>query len=151
VTDFNYVSSSLSSGSVPWITGTAPNTLPPSLGVLTYAPAGGFVNGNVNGVLNSGSLTADFVNRVMTISLNATNTSFNNTFQMNGSTGISAITPRFGAGFTSVTCTGSNCSGTPGGSYNGFFAGANAEGAGVAFTAGFGTGNGVTGVAAFKR
>jgi hypothetical protein len=152
LTDFNYNTYATASGTVvPWITGTAPNTLPASLGVLTYSPVGGFVNNGSSGVLNSGSLSADFVNRVLTISLNATNTSFNNTYQMNGSTGISAITPRFGAGFTSVTCTGANCAGTPTGSYNGFFAGANAEGAGVAFTAGYGTGNGVNGVAAFKR
>jgi hypothetical protein len=38
------------------------------------------------------------------------------------------------------------------GNFAGFFSGANAEGAGVAFTAGFGTGSGgVLGVAAFKR
>ena len=47
--------------------------------------------------------------------------------------------------------TGANCSGTPGGSYNGFFSGPQAEGAGVAFSAGFGAGTGVTGVVGFKR
>jgi hypothetical protein len=38
-----------------------------------------------------------------------------------------------------------------GGSFGGFFSGDQAQGAGVAFTAGFGIGNGLTGVVGFKR
>jgi hypothetical protein len=149
VTDFDYNAYTTGLGSsIPWITGTVPNTLPPSLGVLSYAPIGSFVNGG-SGTLNSGSLTADFVNRVLSVSLNATNSSSGNVFQMNGTTAVSAISSRFGAGFTSVTCAGS-CAGGTSGNYSGFFAGANAEGAGVAFSAGDVAG-GVNGVVAFKR
>ena len=152
LTDFNYVSYTVTNTrTLPWITGTAPDTLPPSLGTLTYVPAGAFVNSATGGTLNSGSLTADFVNRSMSISLNATSKSSGNTLQMNGSTGISAITPRFSSGFTSVTCSGPCTGGTQSGSFSGFFAGPHAEGAGVAFTAGSGNGTGVTGVVAFKR
>lgn len=149
VTDFNYATFTTGSGAfLPWITGDAPNTLPASLGVLTYSPVGSSLGG---GILNSGSLTADFVNRNITLSLNATNPSASNTYQMNGSSGFSAIIGRFSAGFTSVTCTGPCVGGTPGGSFGGFLAGQNAEGAGVAFTAGFGVGTGVSGVVGFKR
>jgi len=150
VTDFNYASFTTTAGAfLPWITGDAPNTLPPSLGVLTYTPVGSALGG---GVFNAGSLTADFVNRTMAISLNATNPSARNTFQMNGSSAISSINGRFSAGFSSVTCSGPCTGGTPGGSFGGFIAGQNAEGAGVAFTAGFGiSGTGVSGVVGFKR
>ena len=152
LTDANYRTFTTTAAyTVPWITGTSPNTLPPSLGTLTYAPAGGFVNAGSASTLNSGSLTADFVNRSLNISLNATNVGSRNTFQLNGTTGISAISPRFGAAFSTVTCTGPCAVGVPGGNFNGFFSGANAEGVGVSFTAGYGTGGGVTGVTAFKH
>jgi hypothetical protein len=153
ITDFNYATFSTTAGSIQqWITGEATNTLPPSLGVLTYTPVGSFVNNGVSGMLNSGSLTADFVNRQVALSLNATNIPANNTFQMNGVSSFSSVSGRFSAGFASVTCTGT-CAGpgTPGGSFGGFFAGPNAEGAGVAFTAGFGAGTGVSGVVGFRR
>lgn len=151
VTDQNYTTFS-TSAFIPWITGTAINTLPTSLGTVSFTPIGSLVNGGPpNGLLNSASLTADFVNRSLSVSLNATNVSFNNTFQMNGTTGFSPITGRFSAGFQSVSCTGSNCTGTPGGSYAGFFTGPDAPGAGLTFSAGFAAGNGVTGVVAFKR
>jgi hypothetical protein len=150
VTDFGYNTHS-PSGPVPWITGTATNTLAPSLGTLSYTPVGSFVYGNnAVGTLNSGSLTADFVNRVLSIDLKATNGPGTATFAMSGTTGVSAISGRFGAGFNSVSCTGSCGVAASSGNYSGFFAGANAEGAGVAFSAG----NGVTsviGVVGFKR
>ncbi len=151
VTDFNYVSFTTGSGTfIPWITGTTPNTLPPSLGSFTYTPVGYLIN-NGTGLLNSASLAADFNARSLSLSINATNPGAANTFQMNATNSFSPINGRFGGGFASVTCNPCKSTGTPGGNYNGFFAGPNAEGAGVAFTAGFGTTGGVTGVVAFKR
>ncbi|MGE5638512.1 MAG: FecR domain-containing protein [Clostridia bacterium] len=151
ITDFNYSSFTTGSGGfVPWITGTTPNTLPPSLGSFSYTPIGSLINNGV-GILNSASLTADFNARSLTLSLNATNPAVGNTFQMNAVNSFSPISGRFGGGFNSLSCTGP-CTGPAalGGSYNGFFAGQSAEGAGVAFSAGF-SGNGVSGVVAFKR
>jgi len=154
ITDFNYVTFNPTGmqAYVPWITGDANNTLPPSLGTLTYSPVGALVN-NGNGVFNGGSVTADFVNRTVSVSLNATNPGAGNTFQMNGSSSFSSTSGRFSAGFASVTCSpcGTPGPGSAGGSFGGFFAGANAQGAGVAFSAGFGVGTGVNGVAAFQR
>ena len=154
ITDFDYVTFTTTSGQTqPWITGTATTTLPASLGSsVTYTPIpnGSIVN-NGTGALNSALLTANFVNRTLAISLNATNPGAGNTFQMNGTSGISAVSGRFQASFSSVTCMGPCVGGTPGGGMAGFFAGANAEGAGVAFNAGFGLGTGVNGVAALKR
>lgn len=152
ITDSNYASVVTGGGATePWITGIAPNALPPSLGTLTYTPVGSLLTGA--GVLNSASITADFVNRSVSLAMNATNPSAGNTFQMNAVTGFSAISGRFSAGFNNVTCAGPcGVSGPPSGSFGGFFAGANAEGAGVAFSAGFATGSGgVTGVVALKR
>ncbi len=160
VTDFNYVTFSPTStaGStpfMPWITGTATNTLPPSLGSsVTYSPVGWLIN-NGFAVLNSGSITADFVNRTMSLNLDATRTSGEpNRFVMSGGSGFSSITGRFSAGFVNVQCVSGPCAtnGNPaGGGFGGFFAGQQAEGAGVAFVAGFGVGNGVSGVVGFKR
>lgn len=133
-----------------WITGDAPGTLPTSLGSLTFAPVGQLFDGT-SGRLNAASLTADFVNRTLSLSINATNTIANNTFQMNATTGFNPVNSRFSGGFNSVTCTGTCAGATLAGSYGGFFAGAQAQGAGVAFTAGFGQGTGVTGVIAFGR
>lgn len=149
VTDSNYATFSTGSGAfLPWITGDVTNTTPTSLGVQTYTPVGWALGG---GVFNSGSMTADFVNRNVTLSLNATNPGAGNTFQMNGASSFSSINGRFSAGFSSVTCSGTCTGGTPSGSFGGFFAGPNAEGAGVAFTAGFGSGTGVSGAVGFKR
>lgn len=149
VTDFNYATFTTGSGRfLPWITGDATNTLPVSLGVQTYTPVGWTLG---TGIFNSGSLTADFVNRNMTLSLNATNPGANNTFQMNGASSFSSINGRFSAGFSSVTCTGPCVGGVPNGGFGGFFAGQSAEGAGVGFTVGFGAGTGVNGVVGFKR
>ncbi|HEY6508072.1 MAG TPA: hypothetical protein VIY56_08655, partial [Vicinamibacterales bacterium] len=151
ITDFDYVSFVTTTGQTqPWITGTATTTLPSSSSV-TYTPIGSIVNTGT-GVLNSALLTADFLARTLAIDLNATNTGAGNTFQMNGSSGISSVSGRFQAGFSSVTCVGPCSGGSPSGSFAGFFAGTNAEGAGVAFNAGFGTGGtGVNGVAAFTQ
>lgn len=152
ITDSNYASFTTGSGATqPWITGTAPNTLPPSLGTLTYAPIGSFMVGS--GVLNSASLTADFVNRSLSLALKATNPTAGNAFGMNAVTGFSTLTGRFSAGFNTVSCTGPcNSGSTPAGAFGGFFAGPNAEGAGLVFSAGFSTGGtGVTGVVALKR
>jgi hypothetical protein len=151
ITDSNYASFTTAAGNVePWITGTAPNTLPPSLGTLTYTPIGSFMAGT--GVLNNATLTADFVNRSMTLGMNATNPTAGNTFQMNAVTGFSTLNGRFSAGFNTVTCTGPCTGGTAAGNFGGFFAGPNAEGAGLVFTAGFGApGLGVTGAVALKR
>ena len=151
ITDFNYTTFTTTSGqSQPWISGDGTNSLPPSLGTLTFTPAGS-VFSNSNQTLNSASLTADFVNRSLSVSLNASNTAAKNTFQMDAVTGFSPTTGRFSAGFNSVTCAGPCVGGVPGGSFAGFFAGAQAQGAGVAFTAGFGTTGGVSGVVAFGR
>jgi hypothetical protein len=167
ITDFNYDSyTSASSGRLsvqPWITGEVPNTLPPSLGVVTFSPVGAAFT-NSSQVLNSASLTADFVNRSVNISIDAThnNPLGGNRYQLTGTTGFSPTVSTFSSGFQSVTCTGP-CNSpssfrTPSGSFGGFFAGQQAQGAGVAFTAGFGAnavsgsaGDGVTGVIGFKR
>ena len=117
---------------------------------MTFAPVGSVFDG-ASGRLNSAGLTADFVNRSLSLSINATNTVAQNTFQMNGVTGFSPTTGRFSSGFNSVTCTGPCVGGVPGGTFGGFFAGSQAQGAGVAFTAGFGLGTGVSGVVAFGR
>ncbi|MBK0391986.1 FecR family protein [Ramlibacter algicola] len=145
----------------PWITGDASPFLPASLGVLNFNLAGSVLTPNA--VLNSATLQADMVNRTLSLNMNVSaspSPSGTNVYQMSGSTGFSPTSNRFSAGFNSVTCSGP-CNlgvGTPNGSYGGFFAGPNAEGAGVAFTAGFGpsagangVGNGVSGVAGFKR
>jgi len=151
VTDSDFVAYVTGGTALPWITGTAVNTLPPSLGTVSYSLIGGVVN-NGTGTINSAALTADFVNRNITLSLNATNVGVGNTFQMNGSSGVAAVNGRFSGGFSSVTCTGPCSGGTPGGSFGGFFAGAQAEGAGIAFNAGYAVpGIGVSGVAAMKR
>jgi hypothetical protein len=152
ITDSNYATFVTGPTSVqPWITGTAPNTLPPSLGTLTYTPIGSFMSGT--GVLDSASITADFVARSLSLGIKATNPSAGNAFQMNAVTGFSTLNGRFSAGFNTVTCTGPcNSGATPTGSFGGFFAGANAEGAGLVFSTGFATpGTGVTGAVAFKR
>ena len=170
--DSNYDSfSSTSSGRLsvqPWITGEAPNTLPPSLGVQTYmpilTPTGAFAAAFTNNqqVLNAASMTADFVNRKLDLFIDATNTNGGNRYQMRGSTGFSPTSSQFSAGFQTVTCTGPCNTGsnfrTPSGSYGGIFAGQQAQGAGVVFTAGFGAqavngnaGNGVTGVIPMTR
>jgi hypothetical protein len=153
ITDSNYNTFTTMPGQVqPWITGSATSTLPTSLGSsVTYTPVGSIVNNNTGGMLNSASLTANFVSRTMAVSVNATNSQAGNTFQMNGTSGISPLNGRFSSGFSSVTCAGPCSGGTPDGSFAGFFAGPNAEGAGMAFSAGFGAGTGVTGVVGFKR
>jgi hypothetical protein len=81
---------------------------------------------------------------------------------MSGTTGFSPTSGQFSASFQNVTCSGP-CNtgvGSAGGSYGGFFAGQQAQGAGVVFSAGFGAqqvsspanaGNGVTGAIGFKR
>jgi hypothetical protein len=150
ITDFNYSTFTTTANQTqPWISGDATNSLPPSLGTLTFTPVGSA--GSSNQTLNSASLSADFVNRSLSVSINATNTSSRNTFQMDGVTGFSPTTGRFSSGFNSVTCAGPCVGGVPGGSFAGFFAGSQAQGAGVAFTAGFGLGTGVSGVVAFGR
>ncbi len=149
ITDFNY-NTFTTTNVRPWITGDATNSLPASLGTLTFTPVGSVFNGN-NQLLNSASLTADFVNRSLSVSINATDALAKNTFQMDAVTGFSPTTGRFSAGFNSITCTGPCVgSGSLGGSFAGFFAGTQAQGAGVALTAGFGN-NGVSGVVAFGR
>lgn len=150
LTDFNYTSYT-STHTEPWITGTITNTLPASLGTVTYTPVGYIVNGSSTSGLNSAALTADFVNRNVSVSINATDSRNGTTFQMNGSAGINATSARFGAGFTTVSCSGGSCGGTPGGSFGGFFAGSNAEGAGISFAGGYGATNGVMGVIGMKR
>jgi hypothetical protein len=151
ITDNDYVTFQPANNSIqPWITGEASNSLPPSLGTLTFTPIGSVFN-STSGRLNSASLTADFVNRNLSLSINATNITAGNTFQMNATTGFNPTNSRFSGGFNSVTCSGP-CVGTPGGSFGGFFAGAQAQGAGVAFNAGFGVGGtGVAGAVALKR
>jgi hypothetical protein len=168
ITDSNYNTftsgppSSLSITAIqPWITGEASNTLPPSLGTLTFTPVGSLFS-NPAAHLNSASLTADFVNRSLSLSINASappGTGGTNVYQMNATTGFSPTNGRFSAGFNTVTCSGPCNSGvgTPSAAFGGFFSGAQAQGAGVAFTAGFGagnpngTGNGLNGVVALKR
>ena len=151
ITDFNYNTFTTTSGQrQPWISGDATNSLPSSLGTLTFTPVGSVFD-SASGRLNSASLTADFVNRSLSVSINATNTTSQNTFQMDAATGFSPTTGRFSGGFNSVACSGPCVGGLTGGSFGGFFAGAQAQGAGIAFTAGSGLGTGVTGVVAFGR
>jgi len=142
---------------LPWITGDVTTTLPASLGTVTFTPIGWTVDPTATFNSSASSLTADFVNRQMSINLNATNTSYGNTFVGTGTSGINSTSARFGAAFSNVTCTGP-CGGasppttTGSGSFAGFFAGPNAEGAGVAFNmGGVGTAQGVDGAVAFKR
>lgn len=150
LTDVNYVTYTTTGQFIPWITGDAPNTLPSSLGSVTYTPVGSVLSGS--GVLNSAVLTADFVNRSIAFSINATNVSAGNTYAGTGSTLFSPINGRFQAGFQTVTCSGPCAAGTPDGGYGGFFAGPNAEGAGVAFNMGYGIGGiGITGAVGMKR
>ena len=152
ITDFNYNTFTTTSGQPqPWISGDATNSLSPSLGTLTFTPVGSVFEGT-SGHLNSASLTADFVNRSLSLSINATNTLAKDTYQMDAVTGISSTTGRFSAGFNSIVCAGPCVGSLPlGGSFAGFFAGAQAQGAGVAFNAGFGPGTGVGGVVGFGR
>jgi hypothetical protein len=127
--------------------------IPPSLGTQSYTviPNAWIVNGGA-GTVNSGTLTADFVNRTINLSLNATNTGAGNTFQMNATGGFSPTTSRFSQGFNSVTCLGPCGGPAPTGGFAGFFAGSQAQGAGIAFGVGNGTANyGVTGVVGMQR
>jgi len=151
VTDTSYNTFNPSAANTPvhWITGTATNTLP-SIGAFTYNPVGSFIN-NGAGTLNSATLKADFVARSIALNMTASQNA-NAAFTMAGTTSFSSISGRFGAGFTSVSCAGSSCpTQASGGSFGGFFAGANAEGAGVSFTAGVAGVAGVTGVVGLKR
>jgi len=71
---------------------------------------------------------------------------------MNAQGLFSPTTARFSQAFNTVSCSGPCTGGAPSGSMAGFFAGPQAEGAGIAFSAGFGgTGTGVTGVVGLKR
>lgn len=164
ITDGNYVAYTTGNNQrQPWITGDFTNTLPPSLGTQTYSliPGAAAFSSDTQRV-NSATLTADFVNRQMTFSVNVTNAASatnTNTYQSTGSSAISPITSRFSAGFSTTTCTGPCNNGTsrPDGSFSGFFAGTQAQGAGVALTVGFGAnalpgvGAGVSGVIGLKR
>lgn len=152
VTDFNYNTFNTTASNTPphWITGTVTNNLPPNLGVLTYTPVGSFINSGT-GTLNSATLKADFVARSITLNMSASQNA-NKVFTMAGVTSFSSTTGRFGAGFESVSCAGASCPvSASNGSFGGFFAGASAEGAGLAFTAGVPGVAGVTGVVGFKR
>jgi hypothetical protein len=136
----------------PWITGTITNVLPPSLGVVSFTPFVSVIGNGVNtsGTLNSASLTADFVNRSLALSLNATNSPGGGVYQMNGNAGFSAINGRFAAGFSTVSCTGSCGTGTLGGTFTGSFVGANAAGVGLSFQAS--TANaGIFGIVGFRK
>lgn len=161
ITDNNYVTFQPANGSIqPWITGDASNSLPPSLGTLTFTPIGSVFTSSA-ARLNSATLTADFVNRNLSLSINASAapaTAGTNTYQLNATTGFNPTNSRFTGGFNSVTCSGPCNSGvgTASGSMAGFFSGPQAQGAGLVFSAGFGgsalaTGNGVTGAIALKR
>ena len=137
-----------------WITGDVTNTIPTNLGTsVTYSPVGAFVRGGTGQFVTSvgGNLSVNFASQVVTInSLTAARTS-GEVYTMNGSSGYSTVSGRFAAGFSSVTCAGgSGCTGTQSGSFQGFFSGTNAEGIGMAFTAGNGS-VGISGVAGFKR
>jgi hypothetical protein len=151
ITDSNYATFTTTSQLV-WITGENGNNLPPSLGQVVFVPLGFTSNGG-NQVLNSATLTADFVNRSLALDISVTNvTQGGSTYQMNGTTTFSSTTGRFSAGFGTVTCTGP-CSqtGTLGGAYSGFIAGSRAQGAGVVFSTGYANGFGVTGVIGMGR
>jgi hypothetical protein len=118
--------------------------------VLTYTPAGYLINGG-SGTLNSAVLKADFVARSVTLNMTASQNA-NAAFTMAGVSSFSPTNGRFSAGFQSVSCAGTSCPGSPsGGSFGGFFAGPNAAGAGIAFTAGVAGVAGVTGVVGLKR
>lgn len=158
ITDDNYVTS-ITTQVLPWITGDATNSIPPSLGTQTYTviPNGWVVNGSAtNGTVNSGTLIANFVNQSINLSLNVTRNTgagAGNTFQMNGVGGIVPTSSRFSQAFNTVTCSGGPCTGSaPTGGFGGFFAGSQAQGAGIAFHAGTGgLGQGVSGVVGMQR
>ncbi len=124
------------------------------LGTVTYTPVGfSLNNGNLNGTVNSASLTANFMTRQIDLNVNATNTSFGNTFQLTGSTQYGVTTTRF-QGSLSGTCSGEDCGANvpASGGFAGFIAGSSGQGAGVALSAGYGVaGRGVSGVIGFKR
>jgi len=148
LTDYNYITG-VNPRVVPWITGDAVNNVPPSLGVQTFSMIpGSAVFRNSGDIMNSASLTADFVNRTLNVSLNATSGA--NTYQMNGTTAFTTSASRFSQQFSEVTCTGPCPGGASNGSFSGFFAGNQAQGAGVSFTGGNGT-LGVSGVVGMKR
>jgi hypothetical protein len=144
-----------SAGRVDWIYGDPAFVSNVSgLGTVTYTPIGWSINGG-NGTLNSASLTANFTTRHIDFNVNATNPSFGNTFQLNGSTQYGVATTRF-QGSLAGTCTGGCSIESPpvpaSGAFAGFIAGSKGEGAGVALTAGTGvSGQGVSGVIGFKR
>ena len=151
----NFVPFTQGVGSVsPWIVGDQTNVLPPSLGVATFTTVGSIVGNGIatTGTLNSASFTADFVNRNLAVSINATNAPASSTYQMSGNASFSAINGRFAAGFTSISCTGPCGSGGGAitGSFNGAFTGANALGAAMSFAAS-NANAGVFGVIGFKR
>ena len=157
VVDSNYVSLTTGANSmIPWVVGPFTASAPTSLGTaVTFTPVGWVVNGTT-GTLSSASLTADFVNRNMAVNITSSSTGAGaSTYTMTGNSGFSATTGRFGAGFSGGSCTGgcnsANPSATLGGSFNGNFIGSSAQAAGLAFTFGYGLGNGVNGVIAFKR
>ena len=142
-----------SSGTVNYITGNTVTQMPATGSNVIYSPIGGVVNGGAGGTFNGGTISVDFAARQVVLKdLSAKNTGSGLTFTMNGSAIYSSTTARFGSTFSSVTCSG-GCptTGTPSGSFSGHFFGANAEGLGIGFSAGYGTGNGVTGVQAFGK
>ena len=149
---YDYVTYSSSSSDVEhYIYGTVTSAVPTSLGAsVNYSPVGGVVNGGT-GTFNGCTINIDFTqNRINLINLSASRAS-GETYLMNGSSVVSRVTPDFNNRFNSVTCSGGPaCSGFMDGRYSGFIAGANAEGVGLAFSAGNGS-TGVTGVQGFKR
>jgi len=155
IVDGAYNSFTTAGGRVDWIYGDpALVSNVSSLGTVTYTPVGWSLN-NGTGVLNSASLTANFTTRQIDFDVNATNTSFGNTFQLSGSTLHGVATTRF-QGSLVGTCSGSCSSESPSvpasGGFAGFIAGSAGEGAGVAMSAGTGVqGQGISGVIGFKR
>jgi hypothetical protein len=152
----SYAPFTQSAGSVsPWIVGELTNVLPASLGTATFTPVGSVVGngGATTGSLSSAQLTANFVARSVAFNATALSAPGGGTYTMNGSASFSATNGRFSAGFNSVTCSGSCISGPylNNSGFTGFFAGANAAGAGVAFNVSNGVNLGVVGVVGFKK
>lgn len=137
---------------LPWTTGDLRTTLLASLGTVTFILIGGITDSTAR--LNSASPTADIVSRQESVNFNVTNLQYQNTVVGTGSSGISCTSGRLAARVSAVTCT-DRCSATSlsvWGSFTGFFATPNAEGAGLTFVmGGVGTDQGVNGTEAFKR
>jgi hypothetical protein len=108
--------------------------------------------GASGGVVTSGQLSANFTTYTASVNLGVTMTPVSSSavsFTVNGSGSLSSASPTFGGAF--ATCSG--CGSTPNGNFEGFFAGAAAERAGLvySFDSGIIDVGKISGAAAFTR